>query len=403
MENLISREALSGSLETFQPSMGFGIGITKTISKIKAPRVAKATTSPRTQKSAAKSTLATKAQAQAARITRTVLTRRFAYHAIAMSLVGVVVLSGSGANAKLAKTSLISTSAGETSTLDSSAQATVVAEVAKKAHLVVASEADQQAVTMNSQVALATVADDSLAKRTVVETAGAAGRRISTYNVVDGDTLSTIASRFGITTSTIKWANNLDDVDALKPGQALTILPMTGVLYTVKSGDTPDTLANAFQANAAQITSFNNAEIKGLAVGQQIIIPDGVKADAPKPAVRVASATSSVVTTLTRYAFSGNGYSYGYCTYYVASRRAIPSSWGNAYSWYYNAQANGFRVGALPVPGAIAWTPAGYYGHVAYVEQVSGGQVLVSEMNYNGGWNRVSSRWVSPGSFKYIY
>jgi len=60
-------------------------------------------------------------------------------------------------------------------------------------------------------------------------------------------------------------------------------------------------------------------------------------------------------------------------------------------------------VGSTPVPGAIAWSGAGYYGHVAYVEGVSGGMVTVSEMNYNGGWNRVSSRTVSAGTFHYIY
>jgi len=140
----------------------------------------------------------------------------------------------------------------------------------------------------------------------------------------------------------------------------------------------------------------------------KIIIPDGVKQDAPKPAApannfsRVAGA-STVRPQLTHYAFSGNGYAYGYCTYYVASRRAVPSNWGNANQWYYNAQASGFSVGSTPVAGAIAWTGAGYYGHVAYVESVSGGMVTVSEMNYNGGWNRVSSRTVPASTFRYIY
>ena len=146
----------------------------------------------------------------------------------------------------------------------------------------------------------------------------------------------------------------------------------------------------------------------------KIIVPDGVKQDAPKavPAPAVArglvagastNRSSSAAPQLTHFAFSGNGYSYGYCTYYVASRRAVPSNWGNANAWYYNAQASGFSVGSTPVAGAIAWTGAGYYGHVAYVESVNGNSVTVSEMNFNGGWNRVSSRTVSAGEFRYIY
>jgi surface antigen len=261
---------------------------------------------------------------------------------------------------------------------------------------------------------LLTADDDALAKRTVVSTAGNATRDITSYVVQSGDTLSDIASKFNITTSTLKWANDLDDADMVKPGQELTILPVTGVIYNVKDGDTADKLASTYSANAAQILSFNNAEVTGLKPGMKIIIPDGVQPEAPKP-VHVATTTGRVAgaattataattnTTLTRYAFSGNGYAYGYCTYYVASRRGVPSNWGNANTWYYNAQASGFRVGSVPVPGAIAWTGAGYYGHVAYVEAVNGSNVTVSEMNYNGNWNRVTSRTVPASTFRYIY
>jgi surface antigen len=38
-------------------------------------------------------------------------------------------------------------------------------------------------------------------------------------------------------------------------------------------------------------------------------------------------------------------------------------------------------------------------GHVAYVEAVNvDGSFVVSEMNFNGGWGRVSSRTVVPGT-----
>lgn len=75
----------------------------------------------------------------------------------------------------------------------------------------------------------------------------------------------------------------------------------------------------------------------------------------------------------------------GYCTAWVAQRRAVPWN-GNAIEWYANAQALGFAVGAVPVPGAIlvqqsaTWSA---YGHVAYVESVQGTSFTVSEMNVN--------------------
>ena len=44
-------------------------------------------------------------------------------------------------------------------------------------------------------------------------------------------------------------------------------------------------------------------------------------------------------------------------------------------------------------------------GHVAYVEEVNAdGSILVSDMNYNGGWGRVSYRTVTPGEFsQYLF
>jgi surface antigen len=287
----------------------------------------------------------------------------------------------------------------------------VAADIAAGSHMLVSNTATKTATSKNQQVALLTADDDSLAKRQVIATAGNATRDIANYSVQPGDTLSAIAAKFNITSDTILWANGLGDADMVKPGQSLTILPVSGLLYTVKAGDTADSLAGAYQANAAQILSFNNDEVKGLAPGQQIIIPDGVKPQ-PVAAPQIASNTrsagsvlgsSTYRTSLTHFPYSGNGYSYGYCTYYVASRRNVPSSWGNASSWYYNASASGFSVGSTPVPGAIAWTGAGYYGHVAYVEGVSGGMVTVSEMNYNGNWGRVTSRTVPAYDFKYIY
>ena len=78
-------------------------------------------------------------------------------------------------------------------------------------------------------------------------------------------------------------------------------------------------------------------------------------------------------------------FDWGYCTWWVAQRRAVPWN-GDAVEWYANAQALGYAVGQTPVPGAIlvrrsaSWTG---YGHVAYVESVRGTEFTVSEMNVN--------------------
>lgn len=45
------------------------------------------------------------------------------------------------------------------------------------------------------------------------------------YVVEPGDTLSVIAERFGLTTEQLSQANNITDVDSIRPGQELIIPP----------------------------------------------------------------------------------------------------------------------------------------------------------------------------------
>jgi surface antigen len=90
---------------------------------------------------------------------------------------------------------------------------------------------------------------------------------------------------------------------------------------------------------------------------------------------------------------SGSNFSYGQCTWYVASRRAIP--WGgNAGTWFASAQYFGWHSGHTPVAGAIMVSFEGNSaGHVAYVEKVNtDGSFTVSEMNYNGHWGKINWR-----------
>jgi len=99
-----------------------------------------------------------------------------------------------------------------------------------------------------------------------------------------------------------------------------------------------------------------------------------------------------------------NGYDFGSGTYYVATRRKVPRDWGNAASWYQNAQRDGYKVSDTPKKGAIAWTNRGPYGQVAIVEEVldSGRTVRLTEMNGPGGWNRVTTRTAEASFYKYI-
>lgn len=331
---------------------------------------------------------------------------RLLAHAGIITLVGAVVLTGSTGHP--ARLNPLADQSGYGSVLDPAAAANVAAKVADQSGLVVTHQADTTAKTLNAQVSLPTSDDATLAQPQVVNTAGAATRGTITYAVQPGDTVGSIASQFNITSDTILWANSLGAGDSLTPGQALIILPISGVRYTVVAGDSPQSIASHFQSNADQIVAFNNAETTGLVPGQIVVVPDGVMpgaAAAPAAVAAPAAGKAASVATGPVHAQVGgpNGYSFGYCTWYVATRRAVPGWWGNAANWYSNAQISGYSVGSAPRVGAIAWTGAGYAGHVAYVESVSGGMVTVSEMNWNGNWDRVTSRTVPASSFRYIY
>ena len=276
--------------------------------------------------------------------------------------------------------------------------------LATSTNSVIAEDIQTKANTASSQIYLATAGDNFLQKRQPISTAGSVTRDITNYKVQDGDTLWSISSKFNITTDTVKWANDLNDDSVLNPGAALTILPVNGLLLTAQGGDDIAAIANKYQSSASLIDSYNNLEGNAPAAGQKLIVPDGVMPAAPKPVVQVAVAAPRATAPSFTPTYGGfNGYSYGYCTWYVASRRSVPSNWGNAISWYYNAQYSGYGVGSAPAPGAIAWERS---NHVALVESVNGNMVTVSEMNYysnGGGWNRVSRRTVPASTFLYIY
>lgn len=97
------------------------------------------------------------------------------------------------------------------------------------------------------------------------------------YIVEGGDTLSSIAAQFGISTSTVQWENNLSDTDIIKPGQKLTILPVDGVSHTVKKGDTVAAIAKKYKTDEEKILAFNRlASSEALNDGEELIVPGGV-------------------------------------------------------------------------------------------------------------------------------
>lgn len=105
--------------------------------------------------------------------------------------------------------------------------------------------------------------------------------KVLTYTVAKGDTLSTIAQKFGVSTNTIKWENDLTS-DTVNVGDTLDILPVTGIYYKVNRGDSIYTIAKKLDTIPQKIVDFPfndfaNPETFSLIEGQMLMVPDGIK------------------------------------------------------------------------------------------------------------------------------
>jgi LysM repeat protein len=118
-----------------------------------------------------------------------------------------------------------------------------------------------------------------------------------TYVVAQGDTLSTIAKRYGIAAQDLQKLNNLTNADVLTPGQVLRIpegatasaggvtgsagaatpdLSQTGGTdtYTVKYGDTLSAIAARFGTTTRSLMALNNiANANQIYTGQKLRVP----------------------------------------------------------------------------------------------------------------------------------
>jgi len=292
--------------------------------------------------------------------------------------------------------------------LDRVSSADIAVNVARVTNLPESTAVTNQADSENAQLAVVQTSDSLVAKPQVVSSAQKSYKDIRLYTAKSGDTAASIAAQFHVSTDSILWSNDLAG-NGVVTGQKLYIPPdgVNGIVYVVKAGDTPDSLAQKYRASKDKIISYNDFEISGLKVGTRIIIPDGQIITTPVVTRSSRGYGASFPWGGGSPVYGYNGYDYGYCTWYVASRIAVPSNWGNANTWDNLAPISGWTVSTVPRPGAIAQTDRGSEGHVAVVEAVSadGTMIRYSDMNGIAGWGRRGdSDWTTASRFQhYIY
>ncbi len=133
---------------------------------------------------------------------------------------------------------------------------------------------------------------------------------VNWYKVQTGDTLQSIAKKFNTSVSVIKWSNNLKS-NNIYVGEALDIIPISGITYTVQSGDTLQSIASKFNTSSNEIEDWNllnNSTIatSPLTSGEVLFIPNAIispkvsqntKNNSPIQATNVASSFSNFANT----------------------------------------------------------------------------------------------------------
>ena len=205
---------------------------------------------------------------------------------------------------------------------------------------------------------------------------------VTRYLVEEGDTLASLAEKFGVSVETIAWANDIKTSSVLKSGQELIILPVSGALHLVRPNDTLSEIASWYQGDSQEIIDFNGLLSLSLFAGDILIIPSGIM---PKvlPQGRLTPLANSFFiypipaphrVTQGLHAFNAVDFSNGQCgeSIYAAAGGTVQRT------GYTSLGGNYVRV--LHPNGVVT-----YYGHLSSILTVPGSKVLQGQLiGYSG-------------------
>lgn len=127
------------------------------------------------------------------------------------------------------------------------------------------------------------------------------------YEVLEGDSISVIAEKFGIAREYILWNNIdiIDDANLLQPGQLLQIPAVEGIIHAVRLNETLTEIAEQYDADVQDVIDFaanGIADPNQLQENTMILVPGGrvvpppaatIRPDAPAPQVVTRDASST--------------------------------------------------------------------------------------------------------------
>lgn len=232
--------------------------------------------------------------------------------------------------------------------------------------------------------------DGFVLKPNLTSTAGdrSESNQVFEYIAESGDTLSSIAERFGISKETLMMGNGMYDANQFREGMKLRILPVDGVTHIVRSGDTVGGIAQKYKVSEAEIIRQNQLDAENLVIHPDLalIIPGGkVVVSPPRPTYvaqntnrTVASSGSSTVKS-TDYVYSGPAAASGKLLWPVPGGCIITQGYrGGHYAIDCANRAGGTIVSASSgtVVKVNIGNYGGGYGNYAIVDHGNGVQTL---------------------------
>ena len=128
--------------------------------------------------------------------------------------------------------------------LDSVSSADIAANIAQAVNMPEVVPVSNQADSVNAQITQATAVEAVVDKPQLVAGGTKSRQDIQKYTAQSGESIATIAEKFGVNADTIKWSNGIT-TDTVNATKELTIPPRNGIVYQVKAGDTVDKIGRA--------------------------------------------------------------------------------------------------------------------------------------------------------------
>ena len=97
--------------------------------------------------------------------------------------------------------------------------------------------------------------------------------QINEHVVTSGDTISSIASKYGLNMDTIVSFNDVEDARRLRSGDRYRIPDRDGLLHTVKYGESLTALASRYDISPNAVLDANDLISERLEVGQPLFLP----------------------------------------------------------------------------------------------------------------------------------